>query len=114
MEGESVIGYQFSIIGDELMVMIYRLSVIRHFVSGIRHPASFLSTISCYGLSDISYRHFVSGIRHPASFFQPLAVMVYRILVIGILYQASGILHPFLSTVNCHQLLLNFLSSPGQ
>ena len=85
MEGESIIGYQFSIIGDELMVMIYRLSVIRHFVSGIRHPASFLSTVSCYGLSNTSYRHFV-----------------------------SGILHPFLSTVICLQLLLNFLSSPGQ
>ena len=40
MEGESVIGYQFSIIGDELLVMVYRLSVIRPFVSGILHPAS--------------------------------------------------------------------------
>ena len=88
MEGESVIDYQFSIIGDELLVMVYRLSVTRHFC--IRHPTSCIH------------------------FFQPLAVMVYRILVIGILYQASGILHPFLSTVNCHQLLLNFLSSPGQ
>ena len=67
MEGESVIDYQFSIIGDELLVMVYLLSVTRHFC--IRHPASCIH------------------------FFQPLAVMVYRILVIGILYQASGILH---------------------
>jgi len=44
MEGESVIGYQFSIIGDELMVMIYRLSVIRHFC--IRHPACILHPAS--------------------------------------------------------------------
>ena len=38
MEGESVIDYQFSIIGDELLVMVYLLSVTRHFC--IRHPAS--------------------------------------------------------------------------
>jgi len=44
MEGESIIGYQFSIIGDELMVMIYRLSVIRHFC--IRHPACILHPAS--------------------------------------------------------------------
>jgi len=44
MEGESIIGYQFSIIGDELMVMIYRLSVIRHFC--VRHPACILHPAS--------------------------------------------------------------------
>jgi len=57
MKGESVIGYQFSIIGDELLVMVYRLflSRILYQASGILHHFFQPSTVICQLSTVLNY-----------------------------------------------------------